>query len=94
MISISLLFNSDAFSVISIGGIEKGEPFVIALPHLVLHYSTEFFTRDVQAENLIIKRKYSTLNTDHVHLRQEQEVLKQKQAKLEYTVGNSQHILS
>ena len=67
---------------------------MIAMPHLVLHCSTDFYTRDVQAENLILKRKYSALETDHVHLRQEHEVLKQKQAKLQNTVGQLQRFIS
>ena len=68
-------------------GIAEGEPFVIALPHLVLHCSTEFYTRDVMAENLYLKRKCSVLEEEHAEM-------KQKHAKLEHDVEHLKRLVS
>ena len=68
-------------------GIAEGKAFVIALPHLVLHCSTEFYTRDVLAENLFLKRKCSVLEAEHVEM-------KHKHAKLEHDMEHLKRLVS
>ena len=60
---------------------------MITLPHLVLHCSMEFYTRDVLAENLFLKRKCSVLEVEHAKM-------KQKHAKLEHDVENLKCLVS
>ena len=60
---------------------------MLTFPHLVIHCSTEFYTHDILAENLFLKRKYSILEGEHA-------AIKQKHAKLEHDVEHFKRLMS
>ena len=68
-------------------GIAEGAPYVLTLPYLVLHCSTEFYVQDVQVENRYLKRRCTVLEVEHGEL-------KQKHAKLETDVEHLKRLVT